>query len=606
MLTLLNLLSAVTLLIWGTHIVRTGILRVYGSNLRQVIGQNMSKRWLAFVAGILVTAMVQSSNATAMLVTSFVGQGLMSLTPALATMLGADVGTALMARVLTFDLSWLSPLLIFLGVIFFLSRKQTRAGQLGRVGIGLGLIILALQLIVEAAGPITHAQGVKVIFASLTGDILLDALVGALFAMISYSSLAAVLLTATLAGAGVIGLHVAIGLVIGANIGSGVLAFLSTSMQNTAGRQVALGSLLYKLIGLLLIIPVLDPLVGWMDGLDYSVQGMVITFHLLYNVSRCLILLPTIGPMARLCEWLLPERPETNGKAKPRHLDLASLNTPSLALANAARETLRLGDLIDNMLTSMQEVLRGNQTAVTQEMRSLSDDVEALYSTIKLYLAQMPREDLSEQDNRRWAEIIELSINLKLAGDLIERMLRKVQQQKTSQRRQFSEVGLEELSGLHSHQDFVDQIQPDRKCHEHSETSAYHRSLVHFCLRKGSEDIENHPRQECATDTTGHHQQREPAVPPVDRHPRLPNGRLLHLVAVHATLWLRRVGVYFPHHQVAVSAGLEHERSLFHQAPRRPLPHPAIVTAPVDTGHRRSFTSTRSALASLSIVLSPG
>ncbi|NWC92228.1 MULTISPECIES: Na/Pi cotransporter family protein [unclassified Pseudomonas] len=448
MLTLLNLLSAVTLLIWGTHIVRTGILRVYGSNLRQVIGQNMSKRWLAFIAGILVTAMVQSSNATAMLVTSFVGQGLMGLMPALATMLGADVGTALMARVLTFDLSWLSPLLIFLGVIFFLSRKQTRAGQMGRVGIGLGLIILALQLIVEAAGPITHAQGVKVLFASLTGDILLDALVGALFAMISYSSLAAVLLTATLAGAGVIGLHVAIGLVIGANIGSGVLAFLSTSMQNAAGRQVALGSLLYKLIGLLLIIPALDPLARWMDTLDYSAQGMVITFHLLYNVSRCLILLPTIGPMARLCAWLLPEREEVNGLAKPRHLDLAALTTPSLALANAARETLRLGDLIDNMLTSMLEVLRGKQTAITQEMRSLSDDVEALYSAIKLYLAQMPREDLSEQDSRRWAEIIELSINLKLAGDLIERMLRKVQQQKTSQRRSFSEVGLEELAGL--------------------------------------------------------------------------------------------------------------------------------------------------------------
>ncbi|MFO2465319.1 Na/Pi cotransporter family protein [Pseudomonas sp. 15FMM2] len=450
MLTLLNLLSAVTLLIWGTHIVRTGILRVYGSNLRQVIGQNMAKRWLAFIAGILVTAMVQSSNATAMLVTSFVGQGLMGLTPALATMLGADVGTALMARVLTLDLSWLSPLLIFLGVIFFLSRKQTRAGQMGRVGIGLGLIILALQLIVEAAGPITHAQGVKVLFASLTGDILLDALIGALFAMISYSSLAAVLLTATLAGAGVIGLHVAIGLVIGANIGSGVLAFLSTNMQNAAGRQVALGSLLYKLIGLLLIIPVLDPLVLWLDTLDYSAQGMVISFHLLYNVIRCLILLPTIAPMARLCAWLLPERPEANGLAKPRHLDATALTTPSLALANAVRETLRLGDLVDTMLTSALDVLRGKQTAITQEMRSLSDDVEALYSAIKLYLAQMPREDLSEQDSRRWAEIIELSINLKLAGDLIERMLRKVQQQKTSQRRSFSEVGLEELAGLHS------------------------------------------------------------------------------------------------------------------------------------------------------------
>ena len=450
MLTLLNLLSAVALLIWGTHIVRTGILRVYGSNLRHVIGQNMSRRWLAFISGIVVTAMVQSSNATAMLVTSFVGQGLMALTPALATMLGADVGTALMARVLTFDLSWLSPLLIFVGVIFFLSRKQTRLGQMGRVSIGLGLIILALQLIVESAAPITQAQGVKVIFASLTGDILLDALVGALFAMISYSSLAAVLLTATLAGAGVISLPVAIGLIIGANIGSGVLAFLSTSMQNAAGRQVALGSLLYKLIGLLLIIPVLDPLVHWIDSLDFSPQEMVIGFHLLYNTVRCLILLPTVGPMARLCAWLLPERPEINGTAKPRHLDPTALVTPSLALANAARETLRIGDLIDNMLEAMLDVLHGKQTAVTQEVRRLTDDVESLYSAIKLYLAQMPREDLSEQDSRRWAETIELAINLKLASDLIERMLRKVQQQKTSQRRSFSEVGLEELAGLHS------------------------------------------------------------------------------------------------------------------------------------------------------------
>nr|WP_314578453.1 Na/Pi cotransporter family protein [uncultured Pseudomonas sp.] len=449
MLTLLDLLSAVALLIWGTHIVRTGILRVYGSQLRRVLSQNMSKRPLAFVAGILVTALVQSSNATAMLVTSFVGQGLMGLTPALAIMLGADVGTAVMSRILTFDLSWLSPLLIFLGVIFFLSRKQTRVGQLGRVGIGLGLIILALQLIVTAAAPITQAAGVKVLFASLTGDLLLDALVGAMFALISYSSLAAVLLTATLAGAEIISLPVAIGLVIGANIGSGLLAFLSTSMQNVAGRQVALGSLLYKLIGLLLIIPVLTPLVNWMDTLNVSPSSLVISFHVIYNSLRCLIMLPTVGPMGRLCASILPQQAEVNGSVKPRHLDLAALATPSLALANAVRETLRMGDLLDSMLNAMQEVLRGNQTAVTQEVRRLNDDIEVLYNAIKLYLAQMPREDLSDQDNRRWAEIIELSINLELASGLIERMLRKVQQQKTSQRRSFSDVGLEELSGLH-------------------------------------------------------------------------------------------------------------------------------------------------------------
>ncbi|MCO8162456.1 Na/Pi cotransporter family protein [Pseudomonas sp. 21LCFQ010] len=450
MLTLLDLLSAVALLIWGTHIVRTGILRVYGSQLRRVLGHNVARRPLAFLAGILVTALVQSSNATAMLVTSFVGQGLMRLAPALAIMLGADVGTALMSRVLTFDLSWLSPLLIFLGVIFFLSRKQTRAGQLGRVAIGLGLIILALQLIVSAAAPITQASGVKVLFASLTGDFLLDALVGALFALISYSSLAAVLLTATLAGSDIISLHVAIGLVVGANIGSGLLAFMSTSMQNVPGRQVALGSLLFKLLGLVLIIPVLDPLVNWLDELRLKPQELVIGFHLVYNIARCLLMLPFVSPMARLCASLLQVPAETAGPIKPRHLDLTALATPSLALANAVRETLRMGDLLENMLGAMQAVLHGTQTAVTQQVRSLNEDVETLYSGIKLYLAQMPREDLGEQDNRRWAEIIELTINLELASGVIERMLRKIQQQKTAQQRSFSDVGLEELTDLHT------------------------------------------------------------------------------------------------------------------------------------------------------------
>ncbi len=449
MLTLLNLLSAVALLIWGTHIVRTGILRVYGSHLRKILSHNMNQRPLAFAAGIGVTALVQSSNATALLVTSFVAQGLMALTPALAIMLGADVGTALMARVLTFDLSWLSPLLIFLGVIFFLSRKQTRAGQLGRVAIGLGLIILALELIVAAATPITEAKGIKVLFASLTGDLMLDALVGALFALISYSSLAAVLLTATLAGAGLISLPVAIGLVIGANIGSGILAFLNTSMQTPAGRRVALGSLLFKVIGLLLIIPLLNPLVHWLASLKLSPQGLVIGFHLLYNSLRCLLLLPSVGYMARFCNWLLPDLALDNGVAKPRHLDPAALDTPSLALANAVRETLRIGDLIETMLGNLLQVLRGHQPALSKELRRLDDDVDALYSAVKLYLAQVPGEALGEHDRRRWAEIIELSINLEQAGDIIERMLGKVQDQKTAQRHSFSDSGLEELASLH-------------------------------------------------------------------------------------------------------------------------------------------------------------
>ncbi len=388
MLKLLDLLSAVALLVWGTHIVRTGILRVYGADLRRILSRSVEKRPLAFAAGIGVTALVQSSNATALLATSFVAQGLMALAPALAIMLGADVGTALMARVLTLDLSWLSPLLIFFGVIFFLSRKQTRLGQLGRVFIGLGLIILALQLIVAAAEPMTQAKGVKVLFSSLTGDIMLDALTGALFAMISYSSLAAVLLTATLAASKVISLKVALCLVVGANLGSGILAMLSATAQNAAGRRVALGSLLFKVAGCLLVLPLVGPLADWMDHWQFSTAELVIAFHVLYNAARCLACLPLTNAMASFCTRVMPDRALPDDVARPRHLDPAALDTPSLALANAVRETLRMGDTVEQMLNNLMQIIRGGDPLLGKDIRKLDDDVDALYTAIKLYLGQ--------------------------------------------------------------------------------------------------------------------------------------------------------------------------------------------------------------------------
>jgi phosphate:Na+ symporter len=437
----------VALLVWGTHIVRTGVMRVFGARLRTVLSRSVEKKPLAFCAGIGVTALVQSSNATTMLVTSFVAQDLVALTPALVIVLGADVGTALMARVLTFDLSWLSPLLIFVGVIFFLGRKQTRAGQLGRVGIGLGLILLALELIVQAVHPITQANGVQVIFASLTGDIMLDALIGALFAVITYSSLAAVLLTATLTATGVISFPVALCLVIGANLGSGLLAMLNNSTANAAARRVALGSLLFKLVGSLIVLPFIHILADVMARLPVAKSELVIYFHVFYNLIRCLAMVPFAEPMARFCKRIIVEVPELDARLKPKHLDPTALDTPTLALANAARETLRIGDAMENMMAGLHKVIHG-EPREEKELRKIADDVNVLYTAIKLYLARMPKDELAEEESRRWAEIIEMSLNLEQASDIIERMGSEIADKSLAARRAFSVEGLKELDGL--------------------------------------------------------------------------------------------------------------------------------------------------------------
>lgn len=448
MLTLLNLLSAVSLLVWGTHIVRTGVMRVFGARLRIVLSRSVEKKPQAFLAGIAVTVLVQSSNATTLLVTSFVAQDLVALTPALVIVLGADVGTALMARILTFDLSWLSPLLIFTGVFFFLSRKQSRAGQLGRVAIGLGLILLALSLIVGAVHPMTQASGVQVIFSSLTGDIILDALIGAVFAVISYSSLAAVLLTATLTAAHVIAFDVALCLVIGANLGSGLLAMLNNSTANAAARQVALGSLLFKLAGSVIVLPVVQLLAAVLLKLPLEAAELVIYFHVSYNLVRCLAMVPFAGAMAAFCQRVMPDKTQATQGLPVRYLDPSALETPALGLANAARETLRIGDAVEKMLALWRQEIAG-EPQQRKELRKLTDDVSKLHTAVKLYLAQMPKEALTEQDVRRWEEIIEMSLNMQQGADIIERMGNEVAKKSLQTQRPFSSEGLAELFGLH-------------------------------------------------------------------------------------------------------------------------------------------------------------
>src|SRR5436190_13204332 len=254
MLPLLNLLAAIALLVWGTHIVRTGMLRVFGENLRRVLATSFANRFRALVAGLGVTSIVQSSTATCLIVASFVGKNLVTTGAALAVMLGADVGSSVMVVVFSFDLSWLSPLLILVGVVMFITRQNSAAGRIGRVLIGLGVITLALQLIVGATRPLTESPAVRALLQALPNDVMLDIVVGAVLTVMAYSSLAVVLLIATLAASALIPVTVALGLVLGANIGSGVLAMLATATASPQVRRLPLGNLIFKVIGALLFV----------------------------------------------------------------------------------------------------------------------------------------------------------------------------------------------------------------------------------------------------------------------------------------------------------------------------------------------------------------
>ncbi len=447
--TLLNFLASVALLVWGTHIVRTGVLRVFGADLRRVLSKSVASRFSAFLAGLGVTSLVQSSSATALIASSFVGQNLIGLPAALAIMLGADVGTALMAQVFSLDLSWLSPLLILFGVIFFLTRRDSRAGQLGRVATGLGLMLLALQLVMAATRPITEAQGVRVIFTTLSGDAMLDMLIGAALVMMSFSSLAVVLLCATLAASSVVSVPVALSLVLGANLGSGLLAFVANARTAGGGRRVAFGNLLFKVAGCLVFATTLPWVMEMIARIEPDMRRQVLNFHVLFNVVLAAAFLGLTDVTARLVERWVPAGKGEVTRAEPRFLDAAALGTPALALANAAREALRIGDTIEQMLNGMLDVIRANDAARVDDIIRLDDDVDRLYTAVKLYLTQISREQLDQRDSRRWAEIISLTINLEHVGDILEHILLDLRDKKIAHRLSFSEAGMAEITGLH-------------------------------------------------------------------------------------------------------------------------------------------------------------
>jgi phosphate:Na+ symporter len=445
---LLNLLAAISLLVWGTQIVRTGILRVFGENLRHVLAVSMSNRFKAVLAGLGVTSLVQSSTATCLIVSSFLGRQLVPLAAALAVMLGADMGTSLMAMAFSFDLSWLSPFLIFVGVLLFVTREKTTAGRLGRVAIGLGLMLMSLQLIGETTRPLTESPTVRALLVALPQEVLLDIFVGALITVLAYSSLAIVLLTATLAASGILPPLVALGLVLGANLGSGLLAVITTARAPVAERRLPMGNLVFKAVGCVIVVPLLPQALAQLQVLLPSVHQQVVLFHFGFNVMLTVVFLGLTPLLARLLErWMTAQK--ASDSMRPRHLDPSALTTPSLAISCAAREALHQADVVETMLRGILPVLRENDIDLAERLRRMDDTVDELYTEIKLYLTQISREALSERESRRWTDIVSFTINMEQIGDIIERVLQDIEDKKIRKDRRFSDAGMSEIVHLH-------------------------------------------------------------------------------------------------------------------------------------------------------------
>jgi phosphate:Na+ symporter len=446
----LDLMGGVALLLWGLHMVHSGILRAFGAELRQLLSKALGNRFAAFAAGLGLTALLQSSTATGLMTASFAAAGLVGLVPALAIMLGANVGTTLIVQILAFNVTAVAPVLFIIGLVAFRSGARTRVKDLGRVAIGLGLMLLSLHILLEILAPAENAPGVRALLNAITGDPVLCIVLAGALTWAAHSSVAIVLLVMSLASAHFVTSAAALALVLGANLGSAINPVLEGGRRgDAASYRLPVGNLLNRLVGVVLVAPFLHPIAEGLVALQPDMAKMTAAFHVAFNVGLALVFIGLLDPLAWLLLKVLPARVRKTDPRAPRYLEEGALETPSLALADAARETLHMADVVETMLRQVMTALMTNDRALASEVSRMDNIVDRLDEAIKLYVTKLTRGSLDEREGRRAMEIISFAINLEHIGDIIDKNLSELAARKIKRKLQFSPQGADELAAFH-------------------------------------------------------------------------------------------------------------------------------------------------------------
>jgi phosphate:Na+ symporter len=446
--TLIDLAGSVALLLWGVHMVQTGVQRAFGAKLRSFLGSALRNRFKAFFAGIGVTALLQSSTATGLMVTGFAAGGLVDLVPALAVMLGANVGTTLIVQVLSFDVAEVAPALILIGVLMF-RRASAGPRDFGRVLIGLGLVLMALHQFVDLLLPYENVASLRTFLGAVATQPVLDVILAAVLTWAAHSSVAVVLLVMSFAAKGTIPPEAAFALVLGANLGTAINPVLEgATNSDPASKRLPVGNLLNRALGVSAALAALPYVVPWVTAIEPDNSRAVANFHTVFNLILALLFFPLLKPYAALLRRWLPARISAGDPGNPMYLDRSAQETPVIALGAAAREALRLADVLETMLQGVRDAFERPDRRQISETKRLDDVLDKLNTAIKSYLTSLDPEAMSDADHRRVTEILAFATNMEQAGDIVDKNLLGVATRKLKRGLAFSKEGAAELLAM--------------------------------------------------------------------------------------------------------------------------------------------------------------
>ena len=439
----------IALLLWGTRMVQTGIQRAFGPRLRSFLGRALSNRFKAFLAGMGVTAALQSSTATGLMASGFAAGGLVDLIPALAVMLGANIGSTLIVQVLSFNVAAASPVLILIGVVLFRRAPSPQLHDLGRVFIGIGFMLLALHQLLDLLSLYADTKGFELVLSAISTVPILSLLLAAGLTWAAHSSVAVVLLIMSLASKGLLDPAQAFALTLGANLGTAINPVVEgQSNGDPSSKRVPVGNLLMRAAGVAVAFTLLSPITELMTMMGGNGARSVANFHTAFNVVVAIIFLPFLKPFSDLLVKIMPKIVDETDPAHPRYLDPSAKETPVVALQAASREVLRLVDALAEMLEGTKAALSSTDRRNLSELRRKDNILDSLNTAIKRYLTSIEPEELSETDQRRVKEILLFSTGLEHAGDVLDQSVLPHLAKRLRRGLEFSKESETELASL--------------------------------------------------------------------------------------------------------------------------------------------------------------
>ena len=445
-LVLFALLGGTALLLYGVRLVGEGLQRAAGTRLRHVLSTLTGDRVRALLVGAGVTAVLQSSSATTVMLVGFASAGLLSLRQTIGVILGADIGTTVTVQLLAFNLLGYAPLVVFLGWLLYTAFGGT-IKYIGQAILGFGFLFLGMKLIADGTVPLKESALFGDLFRALVAQPLILFLAAAVFSALVRSSAATLGIALSFATSGLMNLDGAMPMIFGANVGTAATALVAAVGANAEARRVAAAHAIFKVLGVLIFVPFSVAFADLVKHTTDDPARQIANAHSLFNLILALLFLPFTQIAADVFTRLIPDTGRREVGAM--YLNPNVLDTPAVAIGQATREVLRLGDVVLQSLRDTIAVFERDDERLMKEIIRRDDLIDRLEEDIKQYVVKLREQSLTEEQSERESALLFTVVNLEEIGDVIEKDLMELAEKKMRGHYRFSAQGWAEIVDLH-------------------------------------------------------------------------------------------------------------------------------------------------------------